>query len=100
MTIYSFIPSCQIGEGIPHKIDAFLKPLIDEVVDLYINGRTITLVNEIRVGNKVLDAGQYTVRMLLLLGTADLKAHAEMILYAGGNFFKLLIITNTMCMNE
>lgn len=84
LRVYSFIPSCKIGEGIPHKLDAFLKPLIDEVVDLYINGKTITLCNPVQVGDQVIEAGQHQVRMLLLLGTADIKAHAEMTLYAAG----------------
>ena len=87
LNVYSFIPSCKIGEGIPHKLDAFLKPLIDEVVDLYIHGRPVSIPNPIKVGEKVLEAGQYRVRMLLLLGTADLKAHAEMTLYAGGSYY-------------
>ena len=36
MRVYSFIPSFSIGQGITHKIDAFFKPLINEVKDLYI----------------------------------------------------------------
>jgi hypothetical protein len=31
--VYSFIPTCLLKEGIPHKMDAFLKPLIDEITE-------------------------------------------------------------------
>lgn len=84
LSVYSFIPSCSIGEGIHHKMDAFLKPLMDDVVDLFINGKVINIAHPIRIGDYVIAAGQHEVRMLLLLGTADIKAHGELTLYAGG----------------
>ena len=84
LNVYSFIPSCSIGEGISHKLDPFLKPLIHDVVDLFINGRIVDIAQPIRVGDQVIHAGQHTVRLLLLLGTADIKGHGELTLYAGG----------------
>jgi hypothetical protein len=85
MRVYSFIPSVFLGEGIPHKMDAFFKPLIAEVKDLYINGININIVQQIDLNNGVvIQPGSYQVRMLLLLGTADLKGHQELLLYAGG----------------
>ena len=65
-------------------MDAFLKPLMDDVVDLFINGKVINIAHPIRIGDYVIAAGQHEVRMLLLLGTADIKAHGELTLYAGG----------------
>ena len=53
---------------------------------------TIIISNPIQIGNDVINAGEYQVRMLLLLGTADLKAHAEMTLYAGGKAYNLLFL--------
>lgn len=89
LSVYSFIPSCSIGEGIPHKLDAFLKPLMDDVVDLFINGKDIHIPHPIRIGDSLIPAGNHKVRMLLLLGTADIKGHAELTLYAGGTVSKL-----------
>lgn len=83
LSVYSFIPSVKIGDGIPHKLDAFFKFLIDEVVDLYINGKIITVQNPIRFDDRVVEAGQYQLGMLLLLGTADIKGHGDITLYAG-----------------
>ena len=85
LNVYSFIPSCNIKEGIHHKLDAFLKPLMDDVVDLFINGREIYIPQPIQLGDYVIAAGMQKVRLLLLLGTADIKGHGELTLYAGGN---------------
>ena len=83
LNVYSFIPSCSIGEGIPHKLVAFLKPLTNDVVDLFINGKDV-ISNPIRSGDNVIAAGQHKVRLILLLGTADIKGHGELTLYARG----------------
>lgn len=48
---YSFIPTYYIKEGISHKMDAFLKPLIDEVTNLYINGIDVTISEDVQVGD-------------------------------------------------
>lgn len=37
--VYSFIPSYQLPKDFPHKYDAFLDPLIEE---LYIHGTEVT----------------------------------------------------------
>ena len=88
---YSFIPTTHIKEGIPHKLDAFFEPLIEEVTDLYINGRTVTLENPVDIGNYLIPAGNHQVRALILLGTADIKAHQELVLYASGKCKKNII---------
>jgi hypothetical protein len=85
MRVYSFIPTVFLGEGISHKMDAFLKPLINEVKDLYINGINVNIKQQINLKNGIaIQPGSYQVRMLLFCGTADLKGHQEIILYAGG----------------
>lgn len=89
LSVYSFIPSCSIVEGIRHKRDAFLKPLMDDVVDLFINGKDIHISHPMRIGDSLIPAGNHKVRMLLLLGTADIKGHGELTLYAGGTVTKL-----------
>lgn len=93
LSVYSFIPSCHIKEGIHHKLDPFLKPLMDDVVDLYINGRDVNIPHPITVGDQVIDAGNHKVRLLLLLGTADIKGHGELTLYAAGKLVVALKCT-------
>jgi hypothetical protein len=82
--VYSFIPSFLLQEGIPHKMDAFLRPLIDEITELYLNGIEIYIPQEVELPNLVISEGWRRVRALLLLGTADMKGHAEITLYAAG----------------
>ena len=84
LQVYSFIPTCFIPEGVHHKLDAFFEPLMEEIVDLYISGITVTVPEPLNVNNYVIAPGQHTVRALLLLGTADIKAHQEIGLHAGG----------------
>ena len=74
-----------LKEGIPHKIDAFLKPMVDEITDLYITGFHVRVPETIQLPNYTIAEGNNKVRELLLLETAaDLKGRQEMILYAGG----------------
>lgn len=84
LSVYSFIPSYDIKEGIHRKLDPFLKPLMDDVVDLYINGKDVNIARPVRISDQVIAAGKHKVRLLLLLGTADIKGHGELTLYAGG----------------
>lgn len=86
LSVYSFIPSYDIKEGIHRKLDPFLKPLMDDVVDLYINGKDVNIARPVRISDQVIAAGKHKVRLLLLLGTADIKGHGELTLYAGGKF--------------
>ena len=86
LRVYSFIPTYLLKEGVPHKMDAFLKPLIDEVTNLYITGINVYVPEPINLSNATITQGNHTVRALLLLGTADLKAHQEIVLYAGGMY--------------
>ena len=82
--VYSFVPTFLIKEGVTHKMDAFLRPLIDDIGKLYTEGVDVDVKAAIEVNNYALPMGKHKVRSLLLLGTADLKAHQEIILYAGG----------------
>ena len=58
------------------------------MADLYINGINVNLEEPVHLdnGNRV-PAGDYQVRALLLLGTADIKAHQELVLYAEVMYF-------------
>ena len=84
LQVFSFVPTCYLPEGVVHKFDAFLEPLIEQIADLFINGVDINLEEPLAINGDVIPSGPHTVRCLMLLGTADMKAHAEMILYAGG----------------
>ena len=50
----------------------------------------INLEEQAEINGHILAAGEHCVRALLLLGTADLKAHQDIALYTGGylNNFK------------
>ena len=86
MRVYSFIPSVLLPEGVPHKMDAFLEPLINEVRKLYIEGINVKIEQQIGIkDNVIIHPGEYTIRTLLLLGTADLKGHQEIELHCGGS---------------
>ena len=88
LRVFSFVPSVLLPEGVPHKFDAFLKPLLNEVKELYINGINVTIEDEIALETGIsIEPGGYQVRALLLLGTADIKGHQEMVLHAGGKFY-------------
>ena len=92
LRLYSFIPNCSLKEVIPHKIDAFLKLLIVEITDLYLNRFDIYVHEAVNLSNTPSHEGNYNVRALLLPGTADLKRHQEMIMYAGGTVFNIFIL--------
>ena len=79
--LHPFIP-----EGIHHKLDAFFEPLLEEIVNLYISGITVNIPQPVNVNNHIIAPGDHTVRALILLGTADIKAHQEIGLHAGGDF--------------
>ena len=44
----------------------------------------INLEEQAEINGHILAAGEHCVRALLLLGTADLKAHQDIALYTGG----------------
>lgn len=66
------------------KMDPFLESLIEEITELFMTGVQIDIPETIKFPNFSITQGNYNVRALLLLGTADLKGHQEIILYAGG----------------
>ena len=78
---FSFCPSSNLPEGIVHKFDAFLEPLIEEIKHYYIQGFDVNIEDPIVVNGYRIPCGIYKIRCL---GAADLKAHQEMVLYAGG----------------
>ena len=82
--VYSFAPTCKLPKGLVHKFDAFLEPLVSEVTDLYLDGFEIDLKDSFDISGHHILAGHHKVRCLLLLGTADMKAHAEMVLHPSG----------------
>ena len=71
-------------EKVVHKFDAFLEPLVADIANLYINGVEVTLTEDITIANTIFIKGIHLIRCFLLLGTADIKAHAETVLYATG----------------
>ena len=73
--VYSFIPANQMPTDSPHKYDAFLKPLIDELEELFIEGKEVHFSKEIP---GVCESNSCsTLRVLPLLVTADSRAHHE-----------------------
>ena len=87
--VYSFAPTSYIPEHIEHKFDAFLEPLVDELKQLYAYGIEIIIEKEISVGNDIsVQPGRYQVHVVPLLGTADIKALQELVLYASGMLSK------------
>ena len=50
----------------------------------------ITLDQDLKIGDSIIRKEIHTVRRIILLGTADLKAHAEMVLYAAGKLTTLI----------
>ena len=98
LRVYSFIPSHLLKEGIPHKMDAFLEPLVEEMTELYLNGIQVHIPETTELSNWSVNEGNHNVRALLLLGTADLKAHQEIILYAGGGLSVYLVhLVTSLC---
>ncbi len=83
--VYRFVPTCHVESGITHKMDAFFIPLIDDIKKYYVQGIPVSISEDLHVGTDVISAGTYTGRLLVLCGTADIKAHAEITLYCSGN---------------
>ena len=80
--VYSFIPASQMPTDSPHKYDAFLKPLINELEELFIEGEEVYFNNEI---SGVCEQDSCSkLRVLPLLVTADSKAHHEIGLTSAG----------------
>ena len=75
--VYSFVPTDQLPSDSPHKMDAFLQPLLEELEDLYIEGMEVIFcsgMDGISPPNDIT-----TLRVLPLF-----KAHAEIRLTAAG----------------
>ena len=80
--VYSFVPVSRLPSKYPHKYDAFLKPLIEEVEDLYINGEEVFFKSGIPNVSPPEDFA--LLRMLILLVTADSRGHSEIGLTCAG----------------
>ena len=84
-SVYSFIPVSSLPPGQPHKYDSFLRPLIDEIEELYIDGQEVFFKSEVSDFSPANDFP--TLRALVLLVAADSKAHAELgLTKAGGKY--------------
>ncbi len=82
--VYSFVPVWQLPKDSPHKYDAFLQPLLNDLIDLYIEGQEVFFKRGIE-GYSVPDDTPL-LRVVPLLLTADLRAHAEVGLTSAGGF--------------
>lgn len=80
--VYSFIPTDQLPQKSPHKFDAFFDPLIDEIEELYINGTEVFFKSAVVGHSPANDTA--ILRVVPLLFTADLRAHAEIGLSSAG----------------
>lgn len=77
--VYSFVPVHQLPTGNPHKLDAFLSPLIEDLSRLYIDGEKVGYAKK-EIPDFVCpeeEDGAPTLRVIPLLLTADMIAHAE-----------------------
>ena len=45
-SVYPFVPVYSLPQGQPHKYDSFLKPLNDEIEELYIDGQEVFFMSE------------------------------------------------------
>ena len=80
--VYSFVPTDQMPTDSPHKFDAFLESLINELEELFIEGEEVFFRKAI---SGVCDENACsTLRVLPLLLTADSKAHHEIGLTSSG----------------
>ena len=82
--VYSFIPVSQLPRDSPHKYDAFLQPLIEELTNLYIDGCEVFFKSAVEELFPANDTPKLRVVPLLL--TADLRAHAEIGQTSAGGF--------------
>jgi len=80
--VYSFIPVCDLPCHAPHKFDAFLQPLFEELEELYIEGQEVFFKAPVPGHSPAQDTS--TLRVVPLLATADMKAHAEIGLTGAG----------------
>lgn len=80
--VYSFIPADQLPTDSPHKMDAFLEPLISEIEDLYMNGLEVFFKSEVHGFSPANDCA--LLRVVPLLCTADLRGHSEIGLTSAG----------------
>ena len=71
-------------EGVEHKFDPFMEPLVDELKHLYIYGTDVVIDHEVDIGEYVVQPGTHKVHVVPLLCTGDIKALQDMVLYAGG----------------
>ena len=80
--VYSFVSVSSLPSKYPHKYDAFLQPLINEIEDLYIHGEEVFFKSSIPHFSLPDDFA--LLRVLVLLVTADSRAHSEIGLTSAG----------------
>ena len=74
--VYSFIPVHQLPTGNLHKLDAFFEPLIEDLCSLYIDSEQVLYAKKDFVCSEG-EESTPTLRVIPLLLTADMIAHAE-----------------------
>lgn len=82
--VYSFIPTNQLPRDCPHKYDGFLQPLLEDICNLYIDGKSVHYAKSDVPG--VASSTGCVLRAIPLLFTADMKAHAEIGLVKSGGY--------------
>ncbi|XP_066914088.1 uncharacterized protein [Clytia hemisphaerica] len=72
--VTSFVPEHHLPNKQPTALDPYLNPLIDELVELFINGMEVDYPSDIMEG---LNGGKFTVRCMLLCWTGDYPGHCQ-----------------------
>ena len=81
--VYSFIPTDQLPQGSPHKLDAFFYPLLLEIEGLYMDGLEVFFAGSV----EDYPCNDFaTLRLVPLLLTADMKAHSEVGLVSSSGY--------------
>ena len=80
--VYSFIPVDQLPKKAPHKYDVFFIPLIEENEESFLHGTKVFFKSS--VAGHSLANDTFNLRLIPLLLTADMKAHAEIGLTSAG----------------
>ena len=92
LQVYGFPPTSNMPEGVEHKFDTFLEPLVHELKQLYVYGVDVVIQEEIDIGEYVVQPGTHKVlNVLPLLITADIKALQDMVLYASGMYSRYVL---------
>ena len=81
--VYSFLPVDQLPSKTPHKYDAFFAPLIEEIENLYLDGKCVFFRSA--VSGYSTENSRLNVHVVPQLLTEDMKARAEIYLTCAGS---------------